>query len=248
MNLLRAYALAVSCTFATLVSAAPQPETWRNPKDGMEFVRVPAGEIQLLGPEGTNLVKTSFAEGFWLGRTEVTVGQFRKFVKATGYTTEAETAGNLWTWKSPGFKQRSDHPVVFLEFQDAVRYTKWAGVDLPTEAEWLYACRAGTNTRYYWGEELDGAFAWYRGNTQASGTRPVGRKLPNAWGYYDMVGNAREYCRVGSTGWDARGSSWTRCERYVPRQGGIAEHLLAEGLESRLHQFDPKPLYPLPFR
>lgn len=247
--------LVLFCAFACLVFSvgadyAQGQETWRNPKDGMVLVRVPAGSFRVIVPvgelsSGSNVLQTvTFSESFWLGRTEVTVAQFRKFVKATGYRTEAERAGGSLTWRAPGFPQGPDHPVVFLNHKDALNYTLWAGVDLPSEAEWLYACKAGSTNRFYWGEKLDDRYAWHRQNTRATGTRPVGHKLPNAWGLYDMVGNAWEYCRVGESCWTSRGSSWTRANSYLTRQGFVAEDLVAEGVEMRLQRADPNPPYP----
>jgi formylglycine-generating enzyme required for sulfatase activity len=65
--------------------------------------------------------------------------------------------------------------------------------DLPTEAQWEYACRAGTTTTYYWGDSMDGAYAWYSGNS-SSKTHIVGTRMPNEWGLYDMSGNVWEWC------------------------------------------------------
>lgn len=226
------------------------PVTWRNPKDGMRFVWVPAGSFTAQVPAEKKTAndpewtaqEVAFPEGFWLGRTEVTVGQFERFVRETDYVTDAERAGNRFTWRHPGFPQRADHPVVYVSYHDALSYARWAGVDLPTESEWLYACRAGSTTKFYWGDVLDDRYLWYRGNTRGTGTRPVACKQPNAWGLYDMVGNAWEYCKVGDDACFAlRGASWTRCPRYRTRAGTMTGDLLAEAVTPRLQRCDPNP-------
>ena len=236
----------------------PKGQSWRNPKDGMTFVRVPAGSFDVQPADGessqtANPTKSTnttirFPKGFWMARTETTVGQFRRFVRQTGYVTDAEKAKSRLVWSSPGFKQTDKHPVVFLSYQDALNYARWADVDLPTEQEWLYACRAGTTSQFYWGDALDDRFVWHRANTGGTGTRPVARKRPNAWGLYDMVGNAWEYCRVDEVCYVFRGSSWTRCPEYRTRQGFMATNLIADGVANKLTRHEhPNPAPPYPW-
>lgn len=202
-----------------VMGAEPHDREWRNPKDGSIFVHIPAGEL----PAGSDRYR--FPHGFWLGKTEVTVGQYGKFAAETGYRTAAEKAGRSSTWRTPGFPQNKHHPVVWLAYEDALAYAEWAGVDLPTEAEWVYAARAGTTTKFYWGNEHDDRYLWNRENSP-TGTQTVARKLPNRWGLYDMVGNAWEYVKVATA--DGQpcpeasgllGASWTRCPRYKMRDG-----------------------------
>lgn len=240
-------------TFSCASNPDAQAGTWINPRDGMRFVWIPAGrfmaEVAVDSNDPNDAGKTSpqvvaFETGYWLGRAEVTVGQFRRFVKGTGYITDAEKAAGRWTWKDPGFPQKDSHPVVYLSFGDALQYARWAGVDLPTEAEWLYACKAGTSTGFYWGDELDDRHVWHRLNTEGTGTRPVARKLPNPWGLYDMVGNAREYCKVGETCFAIRGGAWTRCPSYRGRTGSVYENLFDADVSLRLERCDPNPKYP----
>ena len=171
---------------------------------------------------------------FYLGQHEVTFGQFAAFVQEMGYKTEAETDGQggyRWNeitgelegrdpksiWTNPGFQQDDSHPVVNVTRSDAVRFCEWLskkeGVTyrLPTEAEWEYACRAGTTSLFYHGNGREGLAAV--GNV-ADGTAkarfpnwnaiaaedgfiftaPVGSFRANGFGLYDMHGNVWEWC------------------------------------------------------
>jgi formylglycine-generating enzyme required for sulfatase activity len=179
--------------------------------------------------------KVRITKRFYLSQYEFTIGQFKQFVKETGYKTEAETDDGGWgydpqtkqfegrdlkySWRNPGFKQGDDHPVVNITWKDANEVCKWLSkrenrtYRLPTEAEWEYACRAGTKTRYFFGDDpaklveyanvCDQSTVkmmpeWAPGAVKESDgfafTAPVGSFKPNPWGLYDMHGNVWEWC------------------------------------------------------
>jgi formylglycine-generating enzyme required for sulfatase activity len=185
-----------------------------------EFVEIPAGSF-VMGCEPSDSCPelqaphtVIFEQPFHLQRTEVTVSQFRKFVRATGYRTDAEREGHRWHWSNPrAFRLSGRQPVVYVTLDDAEAYCAWIGARLPTEAEWTYAFRAGETVsgRLWW--NTDGRYVWYRGNSRAR-PQPVGRKLPNAWGLYDMEGNVWEWTRASARD-DVpaviRGGSWVTC-------------------------------------
>jgi len=205
----------------------------------MKFVWVPPGSyIAEIPYDSSGTVKYAtekieFDEGFWLGQSEVTVKQFQQFVKATGYITNAEMGGNSFTWKSPGFKQKKDHPVVYLSYQDIKAYTDWASVDIPYETEWVYACKGGVSSKFYWGDEFDGDYVWYRGNSM-TGTKPVANKLPNQWELYDMVGNVWEFVHICDSIVGLRGGAWTRCNEASGRTGSTYGNIIYGTVSPRM--------------
>lgn len=154
---------------------------------------------------------------FYLGATEVTVAHFRRFVRTSGYQTEAERdgrgsvgwAGNgferstKYNWKMVGFPQTPEHPVVCVSRADARAFCVWLSQKegrkyrLPTEAEWEYACRAGTKTLFTTGPMP--RRVWTIANTSGASddydfTAPAGQFPANSFGLYDMIGNAWEWC------------------------------------------------------
>jgi formylglycine-generating enzyme required for sulfatase activity len=185
----------------------------------MELAYIPPGRFTMGSNAGDRDEKPPYrvrlTEGFYIGRHEVTRVQFAAFVQATGHKTVAESDGlaTVWTaaegyfekdgasWKAPGFPQTGEHPVVCVSWMDAKAFCTWLGQKtgktcrLPTEAQWEYACRAGSTGKWCFGDNEGGLteYAWYEGNSNDR-THPVGRKNPNSWGLYDMHGNVWEWC------------------------------------------------------
>jgi formylglycine-generating enzyme required for sulfatase activity len=118
------------------------------------------------------------------------------------------------------FPESPSHPVEQVSWNDAQAFCQATGLNLPTEAQWEYACRAGTRTAFYNGpitnpfecaDALLDAIGWYCGNS-GSRTHPVGGKLPNAFGLHDMAGNVWEWCQ-----------DWYSATEYQGRQGGVMD-------------------------
>jgi formylglycine-generating enzyme required for sulfatase activity len=232
---------------------------------GMTFVRIAPGEFLMGSDESPGQLAKAYPQydpqrfelladeapvhrvnitrPFYLGQFEVTVGQFRRFLAASGYVPEsvADGAGGYgynpqydparsrrgdafegrdpkYSWQNPGFHQTDQHPVLNVTWNDAAAMAQWLSrtegktYRLPTEAEWEYAARAGTRTRYASGDDpesllrmanvfdADSARHWphwrafaMKGADGYAFTAPVGSFAPNAWGLYDMHGNAWEW-------------------------------------------------------
>jgi len=166
--------------------------------DGIAFQWCPPGSFVMGSPEtegGRSMGETqhvvNLSKGFWLSKTEITQAQWQGVMGNN--PSFFDDAGNE---NNPVDQVTWDNAQVFLATLNA---TAIGGTyRLPTESEWEYANRAGTTTRFYWGvdpgEILILNNAWYLGNSSDT-THPVGEKLPNAWGLYDMNGNVAEWCQ-----------------------------------------------------
>jgi formylglycine-generating enzyme required for sulfatase activity len=232
---------------AWLASAADARPLLRDCRRCPELVAIPAGSVDI----GADTAETdrervpanyalrerprhrvTISRSFALGRREVTRGEFRRFLRRSGYRPAAGCA--IWNlpawkfgdradagWENPGFRQRDAHPVVCVSFEDATAYVRWLTDEtgkpyrLPTEAEWEYAARAGTATARYWGDGPDGACRYANSFDRTAASRlrdpglaaddyldcadgfaftaPVGEFRANAFGLFDMLGNASEW-------------------------------------------------------
>ncbi|MBN2525533.1 MAG: SUMF1/EgtB/PvdO family nonheme iron enzyme [Deltaproteobacteria bacterium] len=156
---------------------------------GYELLWIPGGEFQMGSKESNDEspVHNVHIKGFCLGKYPVTNEQYKRFMTANPGVHEPD----FWGHRKFNHPQQ---PVVGISFEDARQYCEWAGMRLPSEAEWEYACRAGSTTQYCNGDsesDLERA-GWFAQNSGKS-THSVGEKEPNRFGLYDMHGNVWEW-------------------------------------------------------
>jgi len=184
-------------------------DRWTNPEDGQVLVYLPAGEF-IMGstraqvdaaiadkqPEVRELWRAVFEaempqrrvqlSAYWIGRTPVTVAQYRRFCAATGKVMPSRP---YWGWKA-------DHPIVHVSWDDAKAYCDWAGLVLPTEAQWEKAARGTDGRAYPCGNTFDAAkcvcsVVGRRTSTEPVGSMPSGASI---YGCLDMAGNVWQWC------------------------------------------------------
>jgi formylglycine-generating enzyme required for sulfatase activity len=175
-------------------------------RGGIELVAIPAGKfwmgssdeeiarLRLQHPDYAPLFDCEVPRhevslsAFFLATTPITNEQYARFLSANPNVAKPEN------WADRNYNQPKQ-PVVGVSWDDAQRFCKWAGVRFPTEPQWEYACRAGTDTRYWSGDDEGDLerVGWF-GRNSGGALQPVARKPANPWGLFDMHGNVGEWC------------------------------------------------------
>lgn len=194
-------------------------ETIPGTKVKFEMIAIPGGDFVMGSPAGEKERKddegpqvTVRIRPFWMEKHETTWDEFDLYWRAKPGQKEDKEPENpkdadAVTRPTPPYadetfkKGREGHPVLGITWHTAMQYCRWLSLKtgkhyrLPTEAEWEYACRAGTKTAYFFGDDPKqlGDYAWFADNSDEK-THPIGTKKPNPWGLYDMYGNVSEWC------------------------------------------------------
>jgi formylglycine-generating enzyme required for sulfatase activity len=190
----------------------------------LNLVRIPAGKFLMGSPDSDTNAKpierprheVTISKPFYLGVTEVTQSQYEEVIGIMG--------------TNPSKFKGATNPVETVSWVDAVAFCKELSkttgktVRLPTEAEWEYACRAGSETRFAFGNDdtILGDYAWYLKNSDSK-THPVGQKKPNAFGLFDMHGNVEEWCS------DWRSEGYANAKNVGPRGGNSGGYRVLRG-------------------
>lgn len=218
---------------------------------GPYLVVIPAGSFRMgditgLGLDNERPVKSQdLKHSFSISETEISVKAFESFVNSTSYVTEAEKQKGcaahedgqaVWkddqNWRSPGFAQTENSPVVCVSMHDALAYIEWISQAssqayvLPSETRWEYAARAGIETDYWWGEGIstDNANCGWCGSQWSNfSTAPVGSFEHNDFGLFDTVGNVWEWTTSSNIEGNSvvRGGAWN----FAPRLARVSTRM-----------------------
>jgi formylglycine-generating enzyme required for sulfatase activity len=191
----------------------PLPPLNGDARHAASMLLVPAGTFRMGSAQGSRAeapLHNVNLPDFLMDSTPVTNRAYSTFVEDTGYQTEVERNGSAWgvrdgkfqqieglSWRTFATSDRQDHPVILVTWHDATAYCDWAGLRLPTEAEWEKAARGGlVSATFPWGEAIpDGSQSNFAANPfGVPGTLPVARHTPNGLGLHDMVGNVWQWC------------------------------------------------------
>ena len=282
---IRALPLVATLTLLAVARPATAQTTFQDCDVCPEMVVIPAGSYVMGAPENEPnrqpwdgpQVEVTIARPFALGRYEVTRGQFRQFMAETRHRIEpfCRVFTGSWNtsqehdWTHTNYPQEDDHPVVCVDWYDALAYVNWLNTKgsytyyLPSEAEFEYALRAGTTTTHFWGtskapickyanvagQEFKQLFPDVEAHSCDDGstfTRPVGSYPPNPFGLHDMVGNVWEWVfdcwtfdHGTATGDHGPVTGGEHCERRVIKGAGYES--VAKYTRSAARGRDPIP-------
>ncbi len=232
-------------------------EEYRNDKDGSVLIKIPAGEFKMgtsadEGEIDEHPQHKVYLDEYYIAKYEVTNEQFERFINSTGYRTDAEKKGvglmiedGKWiekpnvNWRYFYSAGREKHPVISVSWNDVKAYCDWAGLRLPTEAEWEKAARGMDGRDFPWGNDWDTAKcsskesdlyfiksrSGYLDLGEGKSTLPVGSYSngTSPYGCYDLAGNAWEWCG------DWYGSYYTSSQHQNPKGPLYGDHRVLRG-------------------